>query len=97
MADIKVTSQELHNVSTSLTNGGEDVATQLSQMESQVKALVDADWQGAASDSFRDLWDQWHKGAADVKEALDGISQMLKQAGTTYEQTEEELSRSMGR
>ncbi|MDQ6613797.1 MAG: WXG100 family type VII secretion target [Actinomycetota bacterium] len=96
MADIKVTSEELHSVSSSLQHGSEDVANQLAQMRSQVQGLVDSNWQGAASNSFRDLFDKWHKGAADVKEALDGISHMLGSAADTYERTESELARSMG-
>ena len=95
MADIKVTSEELHSVSNSLKSGSEDVAGRLATMENQVKGLVDANWSGAASDSFRELWDKWHKGAADVKEALDGVSSMLASAARTYEQTEAELAKSL--
>ncbi len=95
MPAIKVTSEQLDSVSTRLRNGSEDVSQQLSAMESQVKALVDADWHGAASDSFRDMWDKWHTGAGQVKEALNGISQMLKQAATTYQDTEDQLARQL--
>ncbi len=95
MPAIKVTSEQLDSVSKQLQTGSEDVSQQLRSMESQVKGLVDADWQGAASDSFRDMWDKWHTGAAQVKEALDGISQMVGQAATTYRDTEEQLTRQM--
>jgi WXG100 family type VII secretion target len=95
MTAIKVTSEQLRSVSSQLHTGSEDVSQQLQSMESKVKALVDADWQGAASDSFRDLWDKWHTGAAQVKEALDGISQMLGQAATTYQDTEDQLARQL--
>ncbi len=92
MAAIKVTSEQLHSVSSQLASGSEDVAQRLASMESQVLALVDADWQGAASDSFRDLYEKWHRGARDVKEALDGISQMLAAAARTYQETEDQLA-----
>lgn len=95
MAIIKVTSEQLRSVSSQLRTGSDDVAQQLQQMESQVKALVDADWEGAASDSFRDLWDQWHTGARDVKEALTGISQQLGTAAQTYQDTEDQLAAQM--
>ncbi len=39
--------------------------------------------------------DKWHTGAAQVKEALDGISQMVGQAATTYRDTEEQLASQM--
>lgn len=95
MSAIKVTSEQLQAVSTQLQTGSQDVAQQLSTMESRVKALVDADWNGAASDSFRSLWDKWHTGAAQVKEALDGISQMLGQAARAYQETEDQLAQQL--
>jgi WXG100 family type VII secretion target len=82
----------LQSVSSQLQTGSEDVSSQLESMRSQVQALVDADWQGAASDSFRDLWEQWHTGANQVKEALDGISAQLAKAAQIYEDTEAQLA-----
>jgi WXG100 family type VII secretion target len=95
MARIQVTSEELQSVSGNLVTGSQDVSTRLGSMESQVKALVDANWQGAASDSFRDLWDRWHVGATQLREALDGISQMLAAAAVAYQETEDQLSSQM--
>ncbi len=95
MPAIKVTSEQLHSVSSQLQTGSEEVSQRLESMRSQVQALVDADWQGAASDSFRQLWEQWHVGARQVKEALDGIAQMLAQAARTYEETEAQLAAQM--
>ena len=46
-----------------LAAGSNEVETQLSTMKGQVAGLVDADWGGAASESFRDLWDKWNSGA----------------------------------
>src|SRR5688572_30660120 len=92
MPAIKVTSEQLQSVSSRLQRGSEDVSQQLGSMESQVKGLVDAEWQGAASDAFRDMYDKWQRGARDVKEALDGISTMLAQAARTYQETEEQLT-----
>jgi WXG100 family type VII secretion target len=95
MPAIKVTSEQLESVSRLLDNGRQDVAQQLASMEAQVKGLVDADWQGAASSSFRDMWDKWHMGARQVEEALEGIGQLLQQAATTYRETEDQLSSQM--
>lgn len=95
MAMIKVTSDQLRSVSQDLRSGSEEVSQRLESMRSQVQGLVDADWQGAASDSFRDMYEQWNQGARQVKEALDGISQMLGTAAQTYQDTEEALARQM--
>jgi WXG100 family type VII secretion target len=92
MTTLKVTSEQLHSVSNQLQAGKEDVEQQLASMESKVKALVDADWSGAASDSFRDLWDKWHNGAGQVRDALEGISTMLNETAKAYQETEDQLA-----
>ena len=95
MSTIKVTSEQLSSVASQLQSGSAEVENQLSSMRSQVSALVDADWAGAASDSFRDLWDKWHTGAGQLREALDGIHQMLSQAARTYQETEDSLAQQL--
>ncbi len=95
MAAIKVTSEQVESVSKQLQGGSEEVSQKLAQMEGQVKGLVDAEWQGAASDSFREMYEKWQRGARDVKEALDGISTMLGQAAKTYQETEDQLASQM--
>ena len=95
MSTIKVTSEQLSSVASQLQSGSAEVENQLSSMRSQVSGLVDADWAGAASDSFRDLWEKWHAGAGQLREALDGIHQMLAQAARTYEETETSLAQQM--
>ena len=92
MSLIKVTSEELRATSADLQRGGEDVAQQLQSLEGKGRSLVDAEWSGAASDAFRDLWTQWHQGASQVKDALDGISGMLSRAAQAYQDTEDELA-----
>ena len=92
---MKVTFEQLNSVSARLNSGSEDVSQQLQAMEGQVKGLVDADWDGAGSDAFRDLWDKWHRGAAEVKEALDGISQMLGNASREYQDKDQEIARGL--
>ena len=92
MSAIRVTSEELQAVAAQLGRGSVEVAQQLGAMESRVRGLVDAEWTGAASDAFRDLWDQWQRGAGDLREALDGISRMLGQAARAYQDTEDQLA-----
>lgn len=92
MGTIKVTSEQLTSVASQLQAGASEVEGQLSSMRSQVSALVDADWAGAASDSFRDLWEKWHSGATQLREALDGIQGMLAQAARAYQETEDTLA-----
>jgi len=95
VSTIKVTSEQLSSVASQLQSGSAEVESQLSAMRSQVSGLVDADWAGAASDSFRDLWEKWHAGAGQLREALDGIHQMLSQAARTYQETEDTLAQQL--
>lgn len=92
MTTLKVTSEQLQSVASQLLTGKEDVEQQLASMESRVKSLVDADWSGAASDSFRDLWDKWHTGAGQIRDALQGISTMLNETAKAYQETEDTLA-----
>ena len=91
MADIKVTSEELRNVSGQLATGSASVSEQLESMKRQVDALVSSNWQGAASASFNDMYTQWNTSAAQLTEALQGISQMLNSSAQAYEDTEQGL------
>src|ERR1700741_680443 len=77
MSTIKVTSEQLASTASSLASGEQEISAKLGQLQSMVETLVDADWQGAASSSFQELWQQWHSGATQVQQALLGISQML--------------------
>ncbi len=95
MAEIKVTSAELHSVSAQLAAGSSDIEGRLARLHAQVQALVDNGWQGSASAAFNDLYTQWNTSAAQLKQALDGISRQLSNAATTYEQTEAQLTASM--
>lgn len=95
MADIKVTSTELHTVSSQLSTGSSDIESRLSQLHAQVQALVDNGWQGSASTAFNELYTQWNTAGTQLKQALDGISTQLGNAATKYEETEEALTRSM--
>lgn len=95
MATIKVTSEQLSTVASQLAAGSNEVESQLSTMKGQVAGLVDADWGGAASDSFRDLWDKWNSGANQLHEALEGIHQMLSSAANAYQETEDKLAQQL--
>ena len=91
MADIKVTSEELRSVAGNLSAGSGTVTEQLEAMKRQVDTLVSSNWQGAASAAFTDLYTQWNTSAAQLRDALDGISAMLTSSAQAYEDTERGL------
>ena len=95
MGLIRVTSEDLASAATQLSTGSQEIDSQLSTMRNQVQSLVAGDWQGAASSSFESLYQQWNTSAANLREALDGISKLLANAATAYSTTEQQISQSM--
>jgi WXG100 family type VII secretion target len=57
-----------------------------------VDGLVGGDWSGAASQSFQELYSQWDQSAIQLKESLQGISELLSQAALSYEESENSIS-----
>jgi WXG100 family type VII secretion target len=95
MALIKVTSEDLANASAQLNSGSQEIDAQLSSMHSLVQELVASDWQGAASSSFESLYQEWNTSAANLREALNGISRLLSNAASAYASTEQQIQQSM--
>jgi WXG100 family type VII secretion target len=95
MSLIKVTAEDLHSLSGQVSTGSTQIQDQLARMQNEVLNVVGGDWQGAASGQFNTLWDEWQRSAAGLKDALDGISRLLNNAGTQYQSTEDAIRSSM--
>jgi WXG100 family type VII secretion target len=95
VALIKVTSEDLATVAAQLSSGSEEIDSQLTTMRGLVQSLVASDWQGAASSAFDSLYQQWNTSAANLREALDGISRLVANAATAYANTEQQIQQSM--
>ena len=95
MALIKVTSEDLANASAQLSSGSQEIDTQLLSMQNLVQGLVASDWQGAASSSFETLYQEWNTSAANLRQALEGISKLLANAARAYASTEQQIQSSM--
>lgn len=96
MALIKVTSEELEGLSQNIQGGSTQIQGELQRMHNAVQPLVDGGWEGAASQQFHQLWEEWHTSAGQLQQALDGIAQLLHGASTTYAETESKIASSMG-
>lgn len=92
MADIRVTSESLSGVSNQLSSGSQSIESQLQNLKSLVDGLVGGDWSGSASQSFQELYSQWDQSAIQLKESLQGISELLSQAALSYEDSENSIS-----
>jgi WXG100 family type VII secretion target len=88
MADISVTSDSLTSVSNQLSSGSQSIESQLQNLKGLVDGLTGGDWSGTASQSFNDLYGQWDTAAVQLKDSLQGISELLSQAALSYEDSE---------
>ena len=94
MGRLAVTSDELKSKGGMLNQGSIQVQSELDNMRKQLEPLH-ASWEGAASGGFQQMWNEWETAAKNLKMALDGISRLLTQAGTTYQDAEDAIKRSM--
>lgn len=92
LAEIRVTSESLAGVAGQLSSGSQSIESQLSNLKSLVDGLVGGDWSGAASQSFNELYGQWDQAAIQLKESLQGISELLNQASLSYEDSETQIA-----
>ena len=92
MSGIKVTPEQLQALAGSVGRGSGEIDGQLRALGHTVSPLVGGDWAGQAQQRFTALWDEWQRSAQGLRHALDGIGQCLQQAGTAYEQAEQQIA-----
>ena len=95
-SSIRVTPEQLHSVGAQLNAGAGEVEGILRQLTGQV-APLGSDWAGVAQSRFLALWEQWQRDGQGLHEALVGIAQLMQQAGTHYETTEQGIASSFNR
>ena len=94
MSGIRVTPQQLTALSGQVARGSGEIGGQLRQLSGGVGPLVGGEWAGQASQRFGVLWEEWQRSAAGLQAALDGISQLLAQAGAAYADAETSIAAS---
>ena len=92
MAEISVTSDSISGVANQLSSGAQSIESQLQNLKSLVDGLVGGDWSGAASLSFQELYSQWDQAGVQLKEALEGVSDILSNAALAYEESENAIA-----
>ena len=92
MSGIKVTPEQLQALSGQVARGSSEIEGQLRALGNTVAPLVGGDWAGQAQQRFTALWDEWQRSAQGLKHALDGISQLMGQAGASYAQAEQNIA-----
>lgn len=94
--NILVTPEQLQAVSGQLQSGAANIESINSQLQSQV-APLGSEWAGVAQARFQELWIEWERSSRGIQEALQGISQLMQQAGVNYADTEQAIASSFGR
>jgi 6 kDa early secretory antigenic target len=93
---IRVTPEQLQQVSAQVGAGAASIDGTLRQLAAQVGPLG-SDWAGVAQSRFIQLWTEWQRSAAGLQHALTGIGQLTAAAAVNYEQTEQGIAASFGR
>lgn len=96
MARITVTSEDLHQQSSRVATGAQEVDAILSRLTGEIQNLASS-WAGGASEAFQSRWQEWQTGAQQVREAMEGMGVFLAEAARAYEETEEQLRSAVGR
>jgi WXG100 family type VII secretion target len=96
MALIRVTSENLQTTSTRLTSGSAELEGSLAQLKGLVDSMG-AEWQGAGSQAFAQLYDQFNTAGLQLRESLAGIATMLSQAAAHYQESEDQVASSFSR
>jgi WXG100 family type VII secretion target len=95
MAGIRVTPEQLASMAGRVGSGAAHIDSELSGLAATL-APLGSDWAGIAQQRFEVLWAEWQRSARGLHEALTGISTLLTQAGTHYEEAERAIAGSFG-
>jgi WXG100 family type VII secretion target len=94
MTAIKVTPEQLGQLSGAIRHGSGEIDGILSSLRSQLSPLAGGDWAGPAAAQFTAMFEQWQRSARDLNAALQGISSLLAGAGSSYTQAEQQIAAS---
>ncbi|HWC14896.1 MAG TPA: WXG100 family type VII secretion target [Actinomycetota bacterium] len=84
---ITVTSGELRDTAGDMRAAAGSIQDELNRMLSRVQALTSS-WTGQAATSFDGFYQQMNQGWAQLKEGMEGVSQMLDTSAQSYDETE---------
>lgn len=76
MNPVKITPEDLASASAQLSTGSQEIHSQLTMLRDTVQALAGSDWRGVELSTFGSLCQQWNTAAANLREALDGLSML---------------------
>lgn len=96
MSGFRVTPEQLQSLSGRVRAGAGGIEGELRGLASSL-APLGSDWAGVAQGRFQELWAEWQRSADSLNTALNGISDLMAQAGTAYAAAEDQVARSFAR
>lgn len=96
MQGFRVTPEQLTHLSSRVGGSAGQIDRELRSLDGTL-APLGSDWAGTAQARFTELYRQWQDGARQLHNALEGISQLLGQAGTHYAEAERAIASSFSR
>ena len=93
---IRVTPEQLQQVSAQLDAGASSIEGTLRQLAGNI-APLGSDWAGVAQARFLELWAEWQRSGTTLHQALTGIARLTASAGASYESTEHGIAATFGR
>ena len=96
MTAFRVTPAELLELSRQVQGTAASIESDLGGLRGRI-APIGSSWGGQAHERFEVLYDEWNRNAQGLQQALDGISQLLSQAGQSYDEAERRVAGSFAR
>lgn len=91
MTAFRVTPAELLGLSQQVHGTSGQIDGELAGLRSRVLP-ISGSWTGQAQDRFQVLYEEWNRSAQGLQQALGGISQLLSQAGQSYDEAERRIA-----
>ena len=91
MTAFRVTPAELAQLSHQVQSTSGHIESELAGLRGRVLP-ISATWSGQAQERFQVLYEEWNRNAQGLQQALAGISQLLAQAGQTYDEAERRIA-----
>ncbi|WP_181063141.1 WXG100 family type VII secretion target [Nocardia nova] len=86
---VEVNPAQVHATADWLSTSAQDFRDELSALMKEVRSFVGGDWQGMASGSHSDAWDEWEEGARQIIAGLEHDADALHRAAATLHNTDQ--------
>jgi WXG100 family type VII secretion target len=96
MPNLNVTYQDMHDAASRLSQGEDDIKSQLAQLKSLIDSLVSGGYvTDKSSVAFNNSYQEFNNGATQTISGLTGMASYLNAAANALEQTDSDLANSL--